>query len=287
MKFTLSIDNSTCIKCRRCVRVCPSGIFFQAEPGGRVETRNESYCISCGHCVAVCPTSSVTHTYFPPAKVHPIDKGLLPTPESVMLLCRARRSNRGFDGRPVPAELMDQILEAAYRAPTASNRQEVAYVVVTDPEMLKKVVAYTMDSFDRAVKMLTNPVLKPFLKKIMPDNYKLLRRMQRLQKEYAKGNDPILRDATALILLYTPQNNRFGRDDANLAYQNGSLMAESLGVAQFYTGYICTAIRRDRKNTLARMLGIEGTIHAGMALGMPAFTYPNYIDRKEIKIKRI
>ncbi len=134
--------------------------------------------------------------------------------------------------------------------------------------------------------MLNNPILKPFLKRIIPADYKQLRRMERLQKEYAKGNDPILRNAAALILIHTPSANRFGRDDANLAYQNGSLMAETLGVAQFYTGYVCTAIRRDKKNLLAKTLGINGTIHAGMALGMPDFNYPKYMDRKEIKVTK-
>lgn len=287
MDFSLDLNHNSCIKCRRCVRVCPSGIFHQRQPDAPVELRNKSYCIVCGHCVAVCPTGSVAHSDFPPQRVHSVDRSLLPSPDSVMLLCRSRRSNRAFSTRPIPQQMFDQILEAAHRAPTASNRQQVAFVLVTDGEVLRRVVEYTMKSFDGAIRMLKNPLLKPVLKPIMPDNYKMLRRMERLQKEYAKGNDPILRGATALLLIYTPEGNRFGRDDANLAYQNASLMAESLGVAQFYTGYLCTAIRRDRRNRLAPMLGIEGTIHAGMALGLPDFTYPNYVDRKKIDLKRI
>lgn len=283
----IEIDPSTCIKCRRCVRVCPSGIFYQPEEGAEIEVRNEHYCILCGHCAAVCPASSITHSDFPAEKVHDTDIAAMPSPEAVMLLCRARRSNRGFSKKPIPDSSMDQILEAAHRAPTASNKQEVGFTLIQNPEKLHQVVDYTMTSFASAVKMLRNPLLKPLLKRLMPDNYKILPRMERLLKEHAKGNDPILRDATSLILIHTPAKNRFGRDDANLAYQNGSLMAESLGVAHFYTGYVCTAIRRDRKNRLARMLGIDGTIHAGMALGMPDFKYPRYIDRKEINVKRI
>ena len=64
-------------------------------------------------------------------------------------------------------------------------------------------------------------------------------------------------------------------------------MAESHGVAQFNTGYGCTAMRKNRKNRLAAMLGIDGEIHAGMALEMPGFTYPNYIDRKDIDVTRL
>ena len=67
-------------------------------------------------------------------------------------------------------------------------------------------------------------------------------------------------------------------DNANLAYQNGSLMAEALGVSQFYMGFVCNAVRMS-KGRLEKRLGIGGTIHAAMALGMPALRFDNYVDR--------
>ena len=84
-----------------------------------------------------------------------------------------------------------------------------------------------------------------------------------------------------------PRTSRFGYQDANLAYQNASLMAECLGVSQFYTGFVCSAIEQDKKGTLEKKLGIDGKIYAGMALGMPAFRYKNYIDRKDLKVNRL
>ena len=72
-----------------------------------------------------------------------------------------------------------------------------------------------------------------------------------------------------------------------MAYQNGSLMAESLGVSQFYTGFVCSAIQQDKQEKLVKLLGIQGKIHAGMALGMPAFRFPNYIDKKDIEVNRL
>ena len=43
-----------------------------------------------------------------------------------------------------------------------------------------------------------------------------------------------------------------------------------------------TAIRQEGKDTLGKTLGIDGKIQAIMALGIPAFKYPKYTDRKEI-----
>lgn len=72
----------------------------------------------------------------------------------------------------------------------------------------------------------------------------------------------------------------FGATDTNLAYQNASLMAECLGVGHFYIGLVCAAIQQDKKNRIARLLGIDGKIQAGMALGMPEFSFSKYIERK-------
>ena len=283
----LSVRAESGIRCGKCVRVCPSKIFTQPASGGEIGLQGIGSCIVCGHCVAVCPTGSVEHGDFPPQKVHPVDRELLPSPEQVMLLCKARRSNRAFTAKPVPEETLDRILEAAHRAPTASNLQRVAFTLVTDPEKLHAISAFTVGVFASILRKLENPLLKPVLKRIAPQLYGYVPHFKRLISEFDKGNDLILRGATAVILIHTPSESRFGCQDANLAYQNGSLMAESLGVAQFYTGFVCSAVEQDRNRRLAKMLGISGKIRAGMALGIPAFRYPNYIDRKDINVTKL
>jgi nitroreductase len=50
----------------------------------------------------------------------------------------ARRNVRDFDDRPLPRELLERILEAGRRAPSARNRQPWDFVVVTDREQLSE-----------------------------------------------------------------------------------------------------------------------------------------------------
>lgn len=287
MERMIDINSETCTKCGKCVKVCPSKIFTQEASDASISMVNVQGCIVCGHCVAACPTDSVEHADFSPEKVHAIDYSKMPTPEQMMLLYKARRSNRAFTKKPVPSDMLDMILDAAHRAPTASNQQQVQFTLVTDPQMISRITDFTLGVFGSLVRKLENPLLKPLLKIMLPGVYAYLPTFHRLIEERAKGTDLILRGATAVIFIHTPNESRFGCQDANMAYQNGSLMAESLGVSQFYTGFVCTAAMQDKGNELAKMLGIKGKIHAGMALGMPSFRFPKYIDRKDIIVNKI
>ena len=49
---------------------------------------------------------------------------------------RARRNVRAYTDEPIDAADLDRILEAGWRAPSASNRQKWDFVVVTDQDQL-------------------------------------------------------------------------------------------------------------------------------------------------------
>lgn len=209
----------------------------------------------------------------------------MPSPRQMMNIIKARRSNRAITSKPIQEEHIRLILEAANCAPTATNSQSLSYIVITDPEKLKMVADYTISIFNSLAKILLNPIVKLIVKPFMKDVYKYVPMFKQLKEDHKAGKDPILRNATALIIIHTPKSNRFGSEDANLAYQNASLMAQSLGISQIYMGFVLTAVREDRGNGLAKMLGIEGKIEAVMALGIPAFKYTNYSDRKDVDVR--
>lgn len=282
--INIQIDETTCIKCSKCVKVCPAIIFKQKDSNSDIQTQNINHCIACGQCVAVCPTDSVLHSSFPASKVHKIDSQLLPSSEQVMALMKSRRSYRIFSKKAIPNEFLDQILEAAHCAPTAENLQEVKFTLVTDPKKLEAVTTATIEIFSSVVKKTS--LVKPLIKLLSKENYESLLGLQSLVNDFkVNKNDRILRGATALLLIHTPKDVRFGKQDANLAYQNASLMAQSLGVGQFYTGYICVASEMSKK-TFADLLEIEGTIQAGMAIGLQTLSYPKYTDKKDIDLRR-
>lgn len=50
----------------------------------------------------------------------------------IVELMEQHRSVRGFEDRPVPEELLNAVVRAAWRAPTSFNAQEISVVVVRD-----------------------------------------------------------------------------------------------------------------------------------------------------------
>lgn len=276
MKKNITINRDSCILCRRCVTLCPSVLF--AVNDGVVEVNTDGGCIACGQCVAGCPADAIAHEDFPANKVHDFDRASLPDGDELMTLIKSRRSNRAFSDKPIPADFLDKIVEAGRYAPTATNSREVRMLVVTDEALLRQISSFTIGYYISILKLVDNSVVRPLLKLFSPSNYAYISTFKRMKAEHERGNDQILHGAKAMILYYTPSGSRFGCHDANLAYQNSSLMAETLGVAHFYTGFVYVAALQG-KGKLQKILGIDGTIQAGMALSMPAFKFKKFVER--------
>lgn len=54
-------------------------------------------------------------------------------------LLRTRRSVRDFSPDPVPLDLLREIVETAAQAPSGANRQPWRFVIVTDPEIKRRI----------------------------------------------------------------------------------------------------------------------------------------------------
>ena len=54
-------------------------------------------------------------------------------------LIKTRRSVRAYKADPVPADLLDAVLEAGTFAPTGGGHQSPVIVAVTNPEMFRAI----------------------------------------------------------------------------------------------------------------------------------------------------
>lgn len=271
----LSISiNDNCISCGKCVTVCPVEIFRmssekESKKSSRVEVVHPSSCIDCSHCVCVCPVEAIDHSSFPEGSLRLVEYTKYPSPEQVIELIEGRRSNRAFTKEPIEMEKLNLLKRAALKAPTASNSRKIDCIIITDPEKLKAVTRFTVEKFYRVAKILSLPVIKSIAGMFV--GKEIINTAFRMNEDLKNGKDDILRGATSLILFYSTENTHFKVEDTNLAYQNASLLAESMHLSHFYTGFVCAAIRLDKQKTLQKLLGIKGEIFAGMALGNQKF----------------
>ena len=62
----IKIDiRENCIKCGKCVAVCPVSVLSQDQKDKTIFVKRVTNCIECGQCAAVCPTRALQHSSFP------------------------------------------------------------------------------------------------------------------------------------------------------------------------------------------------------------------------------
>ncbi len=287
----VQINRDECTACGLCAEVCPQEYFRQPMESTFPEVVKEEGCIVCGHCVAVCPSDAVEHTDFPETTIRSLSEERLPSPESVMEVLRARRSIREFKEEPVDKELIEEIIEAARLAPSAVNCQSSEYVVITDRQVMRKIVESTVEFIARTVKALRNPIIRRIALLTAGDEVKgvmrILSDFERVLDGLSQGKDNVLHGAPAVILFHSNRSAVYADANAQLAIQNAALMATSLGIGAFYTGYVVAACKRERKIPNLINIPKDNGIHGGLALGWPRLNYKKWPDKRPAKIRWI
>jgi nitroreductase/NAD-dependent dihydropyrimidine dehydrogenase PreA subunit len=291
----IAIDRKRCTMDGMCSVVCPVDIFVQRERATVPELVGEERCISCGHCMAICPSGAISHSAFPPGSVSPIEFDKIPSPEQVTELLKTRRSIRAFQEKPLAKETLEEIIDGARSAPSAHNAQSTEYLVVLDGAVLSQVSAVTIEYLRFEVGRLNNLFLKTLLSLVDRELLELgLREIpgfERIIRKFEAGQDPILHRAPALLVFHARRNLDFGVADAHLALQNASLLAHSMGVGHFFTGYVLAACRVPMSRAWSRripdLIGIpaENEIHGALALGYPVPKFKKWIERKPARIQ--
>ncbi len=80
-------------------------------------------------------------------------------PQELLSLMKSRRSIRRYQDRPVPDELVEQMLEAARWAPSATNRQPWRFIIIRDPQVRHQVAQYAASYFVRWAHVEEAPLL--------------------------------------------------------------------------------------------------------------------------------
>jgi len=163
----------------------------------------------------------------------------------VLNAIRERRSIRKYEPTAVLTEVVDQLLYAAAMSPTAMNKQEWEFIVVTDRKTIN----------DLSVRV----------KKQMG----LIGYAQKFAERFTSKEDLIFYSAPLLVIVTAPKDNEWAHIDCGILAQTMFLAAHSLGLGSCYIGFARTL---NKDADALKMLGVppEGEIVAPLIFGYAA-----------------
>jgi len=245
--------------------------------------------MSCGQCVAICKEDALEHSNFKENDIYAYDKKKLPTSEDVLLLLKARRSQRFFKDKQVGKKEIETIIEGARYAPSSENTQSTQYIVIQDKVVQQQILEMTVLFFKKIVKLLKNPIIKNlyllFNRVEAEDTINLIPKFERFINAFYESEDRVLFNSPCLIFFHGDKRLSFTDVNAGLALQNATLTADSLGLGSFYVGYVMAAAMRDKSFSKLLSLPDHHKFYGGIALGYPKYRFNKYMEKNSPQVK--
>jgi len=254
------IDREKCIGCGLCAPDC-LGKAISLDSGKAEIIKG---CFMCGHCVAICPTQAVSFVgeKYGENDVEPIGPGFGIGSDTMLHAIKARRSIRQYKNQAVSRAELETILEAGRFSPTASNAQNVRYMVFSaETEELRRISMEVLRSYehdDEAFARLFPPPLSRDRIDFADDNF-------------------LFKGAPVVVLTISPNVV-----NATIAAANMELQACSMGLGMLYVGIFvrmaagCKPIRD--------FLGLDDgeQVVNCLCFGWPDVEYRRTVPRKKL-----
>ena len=282
-------DVALCQKCGLCAMTCMSTVFQQEEKGTVPTIGDLERCYGCGQCVAICPQGAITHSRYPEGTVHPIRSEYLPTYDHILELIRSRRSKRLYHNREVERDMIEKVLDAARFGPSGHNSQTTEFIVIQDKDMIHEISALTAKSFAKMAKRVQTPIAKVIMRLTLGQREALAYaeaapELGGIAAMFDRGMDYILRGAPVLLLFCADNLDFFASENANLAVQNATLAAETLGLGCFYPGFVMMACSFDDDIPKLISLPENYQIYGALAMGYPKIRFKRWPERNPAKV---
>ncbi len=155
-----------------------------------------------------------------------------------------RRTIRSFRTEAVPRQIMEEIIRAAKYAPSAMGLQNRHFTIIEDRTLMDDIVAAT----------------------------------RRNGGKFVPGHIPFY-NAPDVVVLSTPKDFSYNREDLGFAAQNLMLAAYSLGLGSCYIGSVLPGLRDEA--VLGRLRLPQNYLpFAGISIGYPAQEAPEPKERR-------
>ncbi len=280
----VKIDSTKCNGCGFCFDVCPNYVFAPAE-GRVIAVRYPEQCCICGHCVAICPQNALIHEKMPADKFEDLPTTRI-LPENMKNLLLSRRSIRTFKEKPVPKELIDQLIEVGTYAGTSSNGQTENFIVIQDQKFLSNLEKMVVDVvWNTGLKYLGDNAGQNLMKSQIGEEmvrqsvpYHFIIRNRRENTQLA---GLIFRSAPVVIVIHGLRTNLLSRGNCWVAARNIEIMAQTMGLGTCLVGFL--SIAAHFSNEIGKLLEIPDNqnIYSAVMVGYPKHNYQKTTPRKE------
>ena len=216
----VDIDPTLCTGCGLCAENCAVHAIVRNEDG--TYRCNKTWCFACGQCVALCPVGAPSmQSLEEPIPYDPARFDL--DPDVLLSAMRFRRSIRQFNGSKATRRELEQLLNAGRCAPTSTNSQTVAFVVL-----------------DREFETLRPRIWKAFARLAREKGRKMLLRRYESHLAHPEAPDTLFYGGNQMIAVTSQRPV-----DGCLALANMELLAHAMGLGALYCGFAASAINSD------------------------------------------
>jgi len=267
---TILVDQDPCTRCGICSIVCPMAIVEPADENTlpKVVDAKAGMCIQCGHCEVSCPSQALLLNIRPDEKVIlPAGAGII-APDDMSYYLRKRRSVRHYTKDPVPKEKIEQVLDIARYAASGGNGQPVQWIVVHDPEKVKKIAGLTVE----------------WMKTLVNSSHPMSGYVPGLIIAWNGGKDVICRNAPHLLFATIPEGNPVNAVDAIIALTHFDIAAPAYGIGTCWAGFVAAASREYPPLKKALALPEGRAVAYAMMFGHPQYKVYGIPRRKPLEV---
>ena len=283
------IDSETCNECGLCVRDCPT-MTLELE-GGKPGLARPEWCMSCGHCGAICPTGAIVHESTAVAEdVEGPDRQPAVSAEELLALIRERRSVRAYKKKPVPREVIQQILEVGRYVPTGTHSENVRYMVLDTPERIGELRDRVVSFYGKLFGRVRNPIGSLLVRLVAgKKTHEVLQGylpiVEEAKERIDRGEDRLMFDPPVVVIAHAEKWDTCSAFNCSAALFSCSLMAHSLGLGCCFNGFIEGAINNGK--SIANWLGLpkDHKCYMAMTMGYQKPKYQRLVARAPVQVE--
>jgi nitroreductase len=204
------------------------------------------------------------------------------------MLLMSRRSVRLFDEQMISKESIEAVIDTASNAPTASNRRDIRYIVVSGFDRVDELRRVLERFAEKVFGMLENPLVSLFLR--MRYGHLFLEEMRGyaivynlIKRRQDRGANFILPRGPCVIVAHA-KTSQLASFNCAAALHNGALMAHAMDLGSCFLGFLQVAANMDGSTKHWLNIPKGNQCNGAMILGHPDITYLRMVKRLEPKI---